>query len=148
MAEREWAMVGVRMLGTDGSITLCYLAPEARYLGFGKAMLEAMEEEARKRGQKRISLGITKTAHGFYARNGYADTGAVEDFFGVAAIMMSKEIDDEKTVQASTAAPVTLTSSTVWAKRQGRWLASLHREIPVPENRAGRPRALPFVRRR
>ena len=96
VAERDGTVVGTAMLGHDGTVALCYLVPEARNLGAGKAMLQALEAEARKRGHKSLELGSTKTAHDFYMRNGYADTGKVESAFGLTAIMMSKEIGDGK----------------------------------------------------
>lgn len=92
VAERDGAVVGTAMLDGEGFVTLCYLVPEARYEGIGKGMLGALEAEARKRGQKHIELGSTKTAYRFYQRNGYADTGRVESAFGLTAVIMRKAI--------------------------------------------------------
>jgi GNAT superfamily N-acetyltransferase len=92
VAERDGTMVGAALLGADGKIALCYLVPEARFLGLGKSMLGALEHEARKRGQTNIELSSTKTGHEFYRRNGYVDTGKVESAFGFSVAVMRKEI--------------------------------------------------------
>ena len=92
VAERDSIMVGTALLGADGTIALCYLVPEARFLGIGKAMLRALESEARKRGQESVELSSTKTGHEFYRRNGYADTGRVESAFGLRVRVMRREI--------------------------------------------------------
>lgn len=80
------------MLGANGSIALLYIIPEARFRGIGKAMLFALEDEALKRGLTRIELSSTKTAHDFYRRNGYSDTGKEESAFGLTAQLMAKDI--------------------------------------------------------
>ena len=95
VAEREGQIVGTAMLGANGTIALCYLVPEARFLGLGKAMLTELEDEARRRGQTCITLGSTKTALPFYLRNGYSDTGQTESAFGLTAIVMQKELTDQ-----------------------------------------------------
>ena len=91
VAERDGTMVGMAVLGADGTIALCYLVAEARFLGIGKAMLGALEDEAHRRGQNAITLSSTKTAHEFYRRNGYADTGKVDVVFGLSPAVMRKE---------------------------------------------------------
>jgi len=68
-----------------GEITLNYVAPEARFRGVSRAMLWALEERARQRGNTRCNLLSTETAYRFYKTNGYADDGAAEGKFGTAA---------------------------------------------------------------
>jgi hypothetical protein len=50
VAERDGVIVGTAMLLESGDIALCYLVPEARFAGIGKAMLLALENEALRRG--------------------------------------------------------------------------------------------------
>lgn len=90
VAECNQNIAGVAMLSENGTVALCYLIPEARFLGVGKAMLVALEEEARRRGLTEITLNSTRTSHEFYLRNGYADTGAVVAAHGLEAPQMRK----------------------------------------------------------
>jgi GNAT superfamily N-acetyltransferase len=99
VAERDDKIVGTAMLKADGTIVLFYVLPEARFAGIGRAMLQAIEAEARKRGLGRIELGSTKTAYGFYLRNGYADTGVEESTFGMSARRLRKIIDEKDAAQ-------------------------------------------------
>ena len=96
VAEREGAIVGTAMLDQDGKVSLCYLLPEARFVGAGKAMLCVLEVEAQKRGQKHIELGSTKTVHDFYKRQGYTDTGKIQSAFGLSAPILTDFGDGEK----------------------------------------------------
>ena len=80
------------MIGGNGTISLCYLVPEARFLGIGKAMLTALEGEALRRGLSSIDLRSTKTAAAFYKRNGYIETGKDEAMFGLTTRGMRKDI--------------------------------------------------------
>jgi GNAT superfamily N-acetyltransferase len=92
VTERQGQIVGIAMLGGNGTIALCYIVAEVRFLGIGKAMLAALEEEARRRGLNFVELGSTKTAYAFYKRNGYVDTGKDESAFGLTARGMQKDL--------------------------------------------------------
>lgn len=92
VAEENGVTVGVALLGADGTITLNYLLPEAQYKGIGKAMLEALEKEAARRGIREVTLSTTVTAHGFYVRNGYADTERKSGLFGMSSTVMRKPL--------------------------------------------------------
>jgi GNAT superfamily N-acetyltransferase len=92
VAEAGGAIVGTAMMDGDRSIILCYLVPEARYQGVGKAMLAAVEAEARARGFAAVDLQSTKSGHAFYRRNGYVDTGSPVSVFGIEAYPMRKNL--------------------------------------------------------
>jgi len=92
VAEAGGAIVGTALMGGDRSIVLCYLVPEARYQGVGKAMLAALEAEARARGFAALELQSTKSGHTFYRRNGYVDTGVPVSVFGLPAQPMRKDL--------------------------------------------------------
>jgi len=92
LAERAGGIVGVAMLSGSGSVVLNYLISEARYQGIGRAMLAALETEALQRGFSKIELTSTATAHQFYLRNGYSDTGTNGSAFGMSAPGMVKTI--------------------------------------------------------
>jgi GNAT superfamily N-acetyltransferase len=92
VAEMDGQIAGTAMLGGNGTVALCYLVPEARFIGIGKAMLFALEDEGRKRGLVAVELGSTKTAGAFYQRNGYIETGINETVFGLTSRGMRKVI--------------------------------------------------------
>jgi GNAT superfamily N-acetyltransferase len=92
VAEQEGRIVGVAMLSASGPIALNYLTPGARFQGIGRAMLRALETEAAARGITDLALTSTATAHEFYRRNGYADTGETSSAFGLTAHKMTKPL--------------------------------------------------------
>lgn len=64
-----------------GEITSLYLLPEAARQGFGKALLNAAEEELHSHGCEKICLWVMcVNAHAisFYMRNGYRPTGRMQ----------------------------------------------------------------------
>jgi GNAT superfamily N-acetyltransferase len=63
------------MLTMPGEISLCYLVPEAQGLGIGRAMLTALENEAARRNLADLTLRSTESAHRFYLRLGFVDSG-------------------------------------------------------------------------
>jgi GNAT superfamily N-acetyltransferase len=92
VAQAEGGIVGVAMLSEGGMVILNYLIPEARFHGMGRAMLDALEIEARTRGFKELELTSTATAYEFYRRNGYTDTGEVSTMFGLTSPGMRKTL--------------------------------------------------------
>ncbi|MEA3179582.1 MAG: hypothetical protein QOI59_3105 [Gammaproteobacteria bacterium] len=62
---------GVASLSAAGLILLCYVLPEVQFGGVGRALLEAVEAEARLRGLRELSLESTLSAQAFYSRHGY-----------------------------------------------------------------------------
>lgn len=103
VAENPDGIVGVAMLSGKGSIALNYLIPEALYKGVGREMLAALEAEARKRGFRQVELTSTRTAHQFYLRNGYTDTGRNGAAFGMSAPGMIKTLTHGVMSNGSTA---------------------------------------------
>ena len=75
VAESDGAIVGFAMLTMPGEIILCYLVPEAQGLGIGRAMLTALENEAARRNLAELTLRSTESAHRFYLRLGFVDSG-------------------------------------------------------------------------
>jgi GNAT superfamily N-acetyltransferase len=75
VAESDGAIVGFAMLTTPGEISLCYLVPEAQGFGIGRAMLTTLENEAARRNVAEITLRSTESAHRFYRRLGFVDSG-------------------------------------------------------------------------
>jgi GNAT superfamily N-acetyltransferase len=71
VAETAGRVAGVGMVDHLGNIHLNYVHPKARFCGVSKAMLAALEDEARAHHAERCVLESTKTARAFYERCGY-----------------------------------------------------------------------------
>lgn len=68
-----------------GMIGLNYVSPDARFRGFSRAMLQALETRAVERGNIRCTLISTETARRFYRSNGYVEDGAAVGNFGTSS---------------------------------------------------------------
>lgn len=93
VAVEESTVCGFAMVGRDGTVRLCYVAPEVLHLGAGKRMLAALEAEAAGWGLEEIQLESTLSAMSFYERNGYSSAGEpVVVFAAQRAFPMRKAI--------------------------------------------------------
>ena len=92
LAEERGRVIGFALLIPSGEIRLCYLVLEARYRGIGKAMLDALETEARRRGMTELYLESTRTGRSFYACNGFITSGAADVKYGSEGFLMRKEL--------------------------------------------------------
>jgi GNAT superfamily N-acetyltransferase len=100
---------GVGLLSLKGEVTLCYVAPEVRFTGVGKAVLQALESHALSLGLSAIHLSSTFTAKVFYLRNGFTSSGTSKVAFGVKAFPLLKRLSANNTLNpdaANSAAPV------------------------------------------
>jgi GNAT superfamily N-acetyltransferase len=82
VAEFDSVIGGVAALHTSGEIRLCYVAPGRQGVGIGKALLVALETQARAWGIPRLILRSTSGARAFYEHNGYASSGEPVPGFG------------------------------------------------------------------
>jgi GNAT superfamily N-acetyltransferase len=76
-------IVGVAALRADGDVLLNYVAPEARFRGASKALMQTIEALAFGRGIERLTLDSTATALRFYLSAGCSVTGPPQPGFGV-----------------------------------------------------------------
>ena len=60
--------------------------------GVGRAVLDALMQAARERGDREVRLHAQLSAQGFYARAGFAPIGAVFDEAGIAHIEMARRL--------------------------------------------------------
>ncbi|HEX7984455.1 GNAT superfamily N-acetyltransferase [Duganella sp. 1411] len=95
VAVSEGVVVGVALLTGAGKLALCYLLPEARGQGVGKALLARVEEQACSWGVKALQLHSTAAGHGFFARSGYVEAGKVRSPYGVETVFFWKQLDAE-----------------------------------------------------
>lgn len=71
IAARDSTVCGVGMLAADGGVRLCYVHPEHTRLGVGRALVMALETEAKARGLTRLHLDSTLSAQAFYEALGF-----------------------------------------------------------------------------
>ncbi|MBW6396504.1 GNAT family N-acetyltransferase [Roseomonas sp. HJA6] len=86
------ARLAVGSVSSEGRIGLNYVAPAARFRGVSKAMLAALEDQARRAGATRCTLESTVTAQRFYRAAGYVETGPTISQFGTASIPMARAL--------------------------------------------------------
>lgn len=105
VAELDGAIVGVALLTGAGKLALCYVLPEARGQGVGKAMLAQVEQQVQCWGVKALQLHSTATGAAFFAARGYADAGKVRSPYGVETVFFWKQLDGEDDTQDDSGAP-------------------------------------------
>ena len=67
-------------IGVEGDrVYNFFVAPDRQGGGIGRALLEFVEEQARRDGVRKLSVDSSLTAVGFYKRMGYTRTGHQED---------------------------------------------------------------------
>jgi len=93
VAECNGAVVGVALLTQAGKLSLCYVLPEALYAGVGKALLAAIEAQARAWDISVLRLHSTASARDFYARNGFIEAGKEKSCYGVECDFFWKKLD-------------------------------------------------------
>ncbi|MBP6278793.1 MAG: GNAT family N-acetyltransferase [Rhodocyclaceae bacterium] len=93
IAQIQGAVVGFALASSLGELMLCYLVPEARFTGVGRAMLSAIERKAAAVGIDTLRLESTRTARDFYLRYGFSPTGPAELAFGIEGYPMSKSVE-------------------------------------------------------
>lgn len=90
--DEQGCLAGVGMFSDDGTVRALYVHPDRAGTGVGTMLMQAMEYKARRRGLSVLHLESTETAHGFYRRHGYTDTGPATSTFGVATFPMVKQL--------------------------------------------------------
>lgn len=85
VAVRGGSMVGFALANGD-ELALLYVVPEALYQGVGKALLRTIET----RLVGAMHLQSTRTAQGFYARNGFSVSGPTQVWIGMEGLPMAK----------------------------------------------------------
>jgi GNAT superfamily N-acetyltransferase len=86
------AIAGIGMVGSDGTIRAIYVHPEYVNRGVGSLLLRAIEKETTHQGHAALRLESTATAHSFYRKRGFLDSGPAVDRFGVSAQPMEKKL--------------------------------------------------------
>lgn len=92
VALTDGTLSGVAIMTRQGKIVLCYVSPEARFLGIGKVLLRTLETRAAELGLSSLQVTSTITAKCFYARNGYLEGATAQTAFGTEGIVFTKRL--------------------------------------------------------
>ena len=76
-------IAGVASVRADGHVLLNYVAPEARFHGASKRLMQAIEAWGASRGHQWLTLDSSATALRFYRSVGWAVAGPPQPGFGV-----------------------------------------------------------------
>jgi putative acetyltransferase len=71
MACEDGKIIGFMNMGSDGHIDYAYIAPEYQGKGVGKFLYEHIEEIARKRSIRKLSVEASKLAMPFFKKVGF-----------------------------------------------------------------------------
>jgi GNAT superfamily N-acetyltransferase len=93
VAERDGQLLGLALLTQAGKVALCYVEPGALRIGVGRALLAAVEEQARAWDIRKLSLHSPESCATFYERHGYANAGLEKSCFGLECSLMWKQLD-------------------------------------------------------
>lgn len=92
VADADGVVAAVGGLRVPHYVMLNYVAPAARFLGVSKAMMAALEEEARALGALSVTLESSLTAAPFYRALGYRDAGEAGVKHGLPNFPMEKAL--------------------------------------------------------
>ncbi|MGH1346645.1 MAG: GNAT family N-acetyltransferase [Nannocystales bacterium] len=92
VAERDGTLCGVGMLGTDGGVYICYVRPGYERRGVGRALMNALEAQAKTWRLERLHLDSTRTAQQFYEAMGFSRSGEPNPRFGVTGMPYEKRL--------------------------------------------------------
>jgi putative acetyltransferase len=95
VAEVEAQVVGVALVTQAGKVSLCYVLPEFTRQGIGSALLRGLEQQARVWEVSLLKLHSTRTASGFFSRQGYIREGEEKSCFGLDCEFFWKPIKPE-----------------------------------------------------
>jgi GNAT superfamily N-acetyltransferase len=76
-------IIGVAAVRAGGEVFLNYVAPEARFQGASKCLMQGIEAWASSCGLEWLTLESTATALRFYLSTGWTMTGSPQSGFGV-----------------------------------------------------------------
>lgn len=93
VAERDDELLGIALLTQAGKLALCYVQPEAVRTGVGRALLGAIEDQARAWSISKIHLHSPSSARAFFERLGYTNAGKEKACFGLECDFLWKKLN-------------------------------------------------------
>ena len=89
--ERE--IVGLALMNQAGKLALCYVQPGLLRTGIGRALLEAVEAQARAWNISKLYMHCPASASAFFERHGYVNAGKDKACFGLECDFLWKQLD-------------------------------------------------------
>ena len=86
-------LVGLALLNQAGRLALCYVLPEALRSGVGRALLAAVEAQARTWHIGKLHMHSPASASLFFERQGYVNAGKDRSCFGLECDFLWKQLD-------------------------------------------------------
>ena len=96
VAEHDSRLLGLALLTQAGKLALCYVEPDALRIGVGRALLAAVEAQARAWNIRKLFLHSPESAAMFFERHGYANSGMDKACFGLDCNLMWKSLDADQ----------------------------------------------------
>jgi putative acetyltransferase len=93
VAVRDGKLVGLALLTPAGKLALCYVAPDRLRAGTGRAMMRAIEAQARTWHMTKLHMHCPASASGFFERLGYVNAGKDKACFGLECDFLWKQLD-------------------------------------------------------
>ena len=92
LIEMDGQFVGTGRMLMDGHIGRLAVLRSARGRGFGKKLMDALIDQAKKKNINRVYLGAQKHAVGFYKKIGFSEYGDSYEEVGITHVHMEKFI--------------------------------------------------------
>jgi N-acetylglutamate synthase-like GNAT family acetyltransferase len=93
LAELDARLVGLALLNQAGKLALCYVRPDLVRTGVGRALLGAVEVQARQWNISKIYMHSPASATPFFERLGYVNAGKDKACFGLEMDFLWKQLD-------------------------------------------------------
>ena len=100
VAEQDGKLLGLALLTQSGKVPLCYVEPDALRIGVGRALLAALETQARTWNIRKLHLHSPHSAAQFFERHGYTNAGLEKSCFGMESNLLWKALDIDPAVAA------------------------------------------------
>ena len=96
VAEQDGRLLGLALLTQAGKLALCYVEPDALRIGVGRALLAAVEAQARAWNIRKLFLHSPESAAMFFERHGYTNSGMDKACFGLDCNLMWKSLESDQ----------------------------------------------------
>jgi N-acetylglutamate synthase-like GNAT family acetyltransferase len=101
LAERDGALQGLALLTQAGKVALCYVEPDALRAGVGRALLAAVEQQARAWCIGKLYLHSPASSSTFFERHGYTNAGKEKVCFGLECDLLWKSLKTDPSCDAA-----------------------------------------------
>ena len=100
VAEQDGKLLGLALLTQAGKVPLCYVDPDTLRAGVGRALLAALEAQARTWNIRKLHLHSPHSAAPFFEYLGYTNAGLEKSCFGMESNLLWKALDIDPAVAA------------------------------------------------